>query len=169
MTEEALRREMQELGKRADSTMADTGFFEKDLGLCRDTKSSPEFQSTVFRAMRPFESAWARVYAKGVVFTKSLQTYLDPGGSQSGSNKSSEPSSATDAWPELDCWILFDIDIDLYIYMHIIWYWCSVVLVPTLTRGLPFLFWKGQGDMEKNQLQLEDLNWGLRFQRDWGF
>ena len=57
MTEEALRREMQELGKRADSTMADTGFFEKDLGLCRDTKTSPKFQSTVFRAMRPFESA----------------------------------------------------------------------------------------------------------------
>ena len=57
MTEEALRREMQELGKRADSTMADTFFFEKDLGLCRDTKTSPKFQSTLFRAMRPFESA----------------------------------------------------------------------------------------------------------------
>jgi len=57
MAEEALRREMQELGKRADSTMADTRFFEKDLGLCRDTKTSPKFQSTLFRAMRPFEFA----------------------------------------------------------------------------------------------------------------
>ena len=29
MTQEALRREMQELSKRAHSTMADTGFFER--------------------------------------------------------------------------------------------------------------------------------------------